>query len=369
LSLPTEQKLFYLLIAPIPAGSGKTTSPRLLARLVRCYRATLSPDSTPSVRDEAKALDVSTESLRLWRVGDTLLSLDRMVRNLRRALRKAEAWAKDIPADCPEHAEVSDVLADLERFLELLGTNPPPRVYEMAALLGYRNKTEVQQTLDHYIYARRPLMNSTWLDFGPHRAGSRDPESYARRVVGHHVLYLRRDEGKTWLRAPTRVRYIVMNEHNQGFIRFKTAMPAADGGAHDLDGSVAVLEPYLYFSCESRVGPEQDQMFLICPLQRDLGTSRSPVSVGKYLTIDQHTNLIVADYFVLLQHSKPASDAPLVAEAASEEFMKTHRKLKPDSDEFMRVSNICRAWDSQPQADAKSRPGERAPAQRSRASR
>ncbi len=373
-------KLFSCFIAPLSddmlvAGSGNR---RLLAQLVRCYRAAVG---AASPKDEAAVLAVSVESLRLWRNGETVLSLDRMQRNIRRARdRAAEEWSRRLAPGSPQARDAKDAIERLGQFLAALDSESPESVYDVATrVLGLGGHTEVQRCIDEVIYRDRPLLPSCWFDLSADSPNRDRDDKLLRTLLGHHAFYLRRQNPLRWLLAPARVRYRVANEHGQGFIRFKMAIPDSRGdagvgkGAHDVDGAVTDTGSFLFFLAESRGELRQDHLYMVCPRLVTLGDSDQFWSLGKYLTIDQNTLQPVSEDFVVRRHKRPSREA-LAALVADEDpaFMASHRVLRSDSTdpalkaEFRQIEDVYRRLQAGGQDPTADGPSARAAARRVR---
>ena len=366
MALRPDTKLFCCFLAPRAESSPFTGRPyetpnrRLLVRLVALFQRwrdagsrRREDESAAHGRDpfralEAKTLQVSVETLRLWRLGATELSTARLRLFVRKLEDRAKAWAAAIGGSGSGELEDPTLLLDLGRFRAMLESGV--EVYSARELLGFENETEMQIAIDTYVYRRRPLLESAWLPHAEDTVEAIDSQQKVRPLLGHWLVYLRRNGG--WWRCPARVRYLLTLDYGQAFVRFKMAVPDSSGRlteGHSLDGVVIPKDPHLSWIAAPRSAHQQDVMCLLTgstfrPI--DVVTGRwsalegadSLATTGKYMTIDQTTGAPVADELLLVQYRACAPGE--LASHVDRAFMCSVRMLKPDEDESRLVERL-----------------------------
>lgn len=383
MALTNESKLLCCFLAERSTRSYRTgkphsgPSPRLLARLVELFQRTWPRSKKPPRSWEAAALSVSTETLRVWRLGTTQLSSVRMNRFFAELLKRASVWpsvaakrtaTQNEGADPPQASEQDrQVVQDLRTFVGLVGR--AERVYEAREVLGFDSVTEMQQAIDTYVYRRQPLLESFWL---PRPEGTDDAvtsDQGVRRLLGHFLVYIRR--GAHWWRCPCRVRYLLTLDHDQAFLRFKMEVPAPtprEQSANSLDGAVMTTNnAHVSWIAAPRSRDQRDFMsFITGAVLQEIPESvvhwtqsmcnGCRATKGKYLTTDQNTNEVVADDLLLVRYREPDQDE-LVSQDDTN-LMQTVARLNPetDADEIRQVKSVFGYLSGvrQPRKDGKS---------------
>jgi hypothetical protein len=347
-----------------PAKTAKGRKPKVAAPSAKTQRG-LGQEVRQSPSDEAAALGVSVESLRLYRSGATVLSPPRMARVLQHLANAVVARHETLVAAAGRNlvtkedlARSADVVKRLTEFIKCVELQVSS--YEVTDLLGFDNETEVQWTLDAYIHRRRPVLQHVWMPNADGTPEAVDTREHLKDLLGLYVLYLWRDGGRQaegsrkrepsqLLRCPLRVRYLLTLEHEQALIRIKISVPnmrnLLSGKPHALDGIVVNRESHLAWLTESRAAPSQDFLqFLTYPFVEAAASSTFTnekscrAATGRYLTVGQRGGEIVSDRLLLVLHDR-ARQYPL-ATRRDEGFMSTAGVVELESDEYAEAERL-----------------------------
>ena len=252
-------------------------------------------------------LDVSLETIRLWRSGAIRIHRSRFLALLKDLLDRLEDWKPRLRGLGPHELSLQDCVGRMERFHELLWDQRLD-TYQAGELLKYPTRTHVQYELDRAFYRERPILASALYDLNDPRE-RRIAEERADAVVGVYHLYLERSMvngrsgRKEWWLCPMRVRYLLRlgrtdeagestrrshQRPNLGFIRVKMSLPPMPADSHNhsnYDGALIVNEIGIAATLETRTRYARDLMQLsFLPMA---GHGEDRLTTGQYLTVDQ----------------------------------------------------------------------------------